>query len=79
MKTAEQYFWENLPKRSLTSKGIIDRQKINFDDVIELMESYAKQQAVEFAKHSQDWTLFHLPEKEQIKTFKQLYNKWKSQ
>ena len=51
MKTAEDYFWENLPKRNLTDRNVIDRKKVNFDDIINLMESYAKEHAIEFADH----------------------------
>ncbi len=38
---AEMYFWKNLPKHNLTSQNVIDRNKVNFDDIIKLMEQYA--------------------------------------
>jgi len=40
-KKAEEYFWENLPKHNLTSQNVINREKVNFDDIIELMDKYA--------------------------------------
>ena len=44
MSKAEEYFWENLPKRNLTSQNVIDRERVNFDDIINLMEQYADEE-----------------------------------
>jgi len=52
MKTAEEYFWENLYDHNLTKEDVIDRNKVNFDEIIILMESYAKEHAIDFAQHT---------------------------
>ncbi|MBA7544454.1 hypothetical protein ES705_36810 [subsurface metagenome] len=49
MDKAEEYFWKNLPKHNLTSQNVIDRNKVNFDDIIELMDKYAQQVSREVA------------------------------
>lgn len=41
MNKTEEYFWKNLSKHNLTSKNVIDRQKVDFDEIIKLMEQYA--------------------------------------
>lgn len=46
---AEIYFWNKLSDYGMLSEdGIIDRNKVDFDLIIEWMESYAKERAVEF-------------------------------
>ena len=61
----EEYFWKNLSKHNLTSKNVIDRQKVDFDEIIKIMEQFAdevipesnKKILFDFAKHLEGYII----------------------
>ena len=48
----------------------------DYDDILERLESYARETSIEFAIFSQDWTFLHLIKEQQREAFTELYNDW---
>lgn len=79
MNKAEEFFWENLPKHNLTSQNVIDRERVNFDDIIELMNKYAQQVnrgvAIKFIK---DMDIEAETELLQNQQYEAMYDNWQN-
>ena len=68
MKTAEDYFWDNLPENNIIPETeSIDRQRFNFDDIYPIMESYAEQIRVDAFSEGYGQGLEHATIEEQAK------------
>ncbi len=79
MNKAEEYFWENLSKHNLILKNTINRQNVDFDEIIKIMEQYAdevsqesnKKIAVEFI-----WIYSDISLSFTYKEIEELYDNW---